>query len=67
MAHAVDSQSSALISECKPRLEREIVKRVLTKRLEPVVGEVVEFEALPAALEAMCDRKTVGRTIVELY
>ncbi len=49
------------------RITKEIVDRVIAKRIKPVIGKIVEFDALPAALEAMRDRKTVGRTIVKLY
>lgn len=45
---------------------REIVDRVVAKKLKPVIGKTVPFEALPAALDEMRDRKTVGRTIVML-
>ena len=48
------------------RITKEIVDGVIAKKLRPVVGQVVEFEALPAALESMRDRKTVGRVIVRL-
>src|SRR5262249_46682975 len=46
---------------------REIVDLVLAKKVRPVIGSVVGFEELPAAMEAMANRKTVGRTIVKLY
>jgi NADPH2:quinone reductase len=49
------------------RINKEIVDRVIAKRIKPVIGQIVEFDALPAALEAMRDRKTVGRTIIKLY
>ena len=49
------------------RITREIVERVLAKEIKPVVGQLVEFEALPAAIDAMANRQTVGRTIVKLY
>jgi NADPH2:quinone reductase len=49
------------------RIQREIVEGVLRKELRPVVGRVVEFEEIPAAVEAMANRETVGRTIVKLY
>jgi NADPH2:quinone reductase len=49
------------------RITREIVERVLAKQIRPVVGQLVEFEALPAAIDAMAKRQTVGRTIVKLY
>ncbi len=35
-------------------------------RVRPVVGDVVRFEDLPRALQAMADRETSGRTVVEL-
>jgi NADPH2:quinone reductase len=34
--------------------------------IRPVVGKVVPFEEIPRALEAFEERKTVGRTVVEL-
>lgn len=43
-----------------------IVDLVRAGTLHPVIGDVVAFEALPAALERMRDRKTTGRTIVRL-
>ncbi len=49
------------------RITKDIVERVIAKKIKPVIGRVVDFEELPAALEAMRDRKTVGRTIVRLY
>jgi len=47
-------------------IQREIVSLVLAKKLRPVVGQVVSFEEIPAALAAMRDRKTVGRTVARL-
>src|SRR5262245_6363383 len=49
------------------RITREIAELVLAKQVRPVIGRVVEFGDLPAALEAMANRETVGRTIVKLY
>jgi NADPH2:quinone reductase len=48
------------------RIMREIVDLVQAGKVRPVVGNVVSFEGLPAAMEAMANRQTVGRTIVEL-
>ena len=31
-----------------------------------VVGDVVAFEALPAAMAAMANRESVGRTIIQV-
>ena len=49
------------------RIMQEIVALVLAKHVKPVIGRVVAFEELPAAIEAMANRETVGRTIVKLY
>jgi NADPH:quinone reductase len=48
------------------QIMREIVDLVRAKRLRAVVGEVVGFDDVPAALTRMRDRKTVGRTIVRV-
>ena len=45
----------------------EIVELVRRKQVRPVIGRVVAFEDVPAAIEAMANRQTVGRTIVRLY
>ncbi len=45
---------------------REIVDLVLREEIRPVVGRVASFDELPAAMEAMARRDTVGRTIVQL-
>jgi NADPH2:quinone reductase len=49
------------------RITREIVELVLAKQVKPVIGRVVAFDDLPAAIEAMANRETMGRTIVKLY
>jgi NADPH:quinone reductase-like Zn-dependent oxidoreductase len=41
-----------------------IVDLVKRKRVKPVIGEVVGFEDLPAAITRMRDRQTTGRVIV---
>ena len=55
---------------CSDRLGAEImagiVDLVREKKVKPVIGEVVPFEALPDALERMRDRKTTGRVIITL-
>ncbi|MBW2270730.1 MAG: zinc-binding dehydrogenase [Deltaproteobacteria bacterium] len=43
-----------------------IVALVLERKIKPVIGRVVAFEELPAAMQAMANRETVGRTIVQL-
>jgi NADPH2:quinone reductase len=54
-------------NELGAEITRQIVDMVKAKRIRAVVGQVVEFDDIPAAIEAMADRKTVGRTIVKLY
>jgi NADPH2:quinone reductase len=53
--------------ELGEKMTREIVDLVLAKKVRPVIGRVVDFEEIPAAIEAMANRETVGRTIVKLY
>jgi NADPH2:quinone reductase len=49
--------------ELGARIAAEIVDLVLAGAVKPVVGKVVAFDALPAAMEAMANRETVGRVI----
>jgi NADPH2:quinone reductase len=49
------------------RIMREINALVLARRIEPVIGRVVDFDALPETLEALGQRETVGRSIVRLW
>jgi NADPH2:quinone reductase len=52
-------------------LGREINEGILelleAKRIKTVIGQLIEFEDIPAAIVAMANRETVGRTIVKLY
>jgi NADPH2:quinone reductase len=45
------------------RINREIVDLVLAGAVRPVIGQVVGFDDLPAAIERMANRGTVGRVI----
>ena len=45
---------------------REIVGLVLAQKIKPVIGRTIGFEEIPAAIEAMANRETVGRTVVLL-
>jgi NADPH:quinone reductase-like Zn-dependent oxidoreductase len=45
---------------------REVVTLVLAKKLRPVIGRVVAFEEIPAALTSMSNRQTIGRTVARL-
>ena len=46
---------------------REVVDLVVAQKIRAVVGDVVEFDAMPAAIQALAGRRTVGRTIVKLW
>jgi NADPH2:quinone reductase len=48
-------------------ITREVVAQVLAKKLRPVIGSVVAFEEIPAAIEALASRQTIGRTIARLW
>lgn len=52
-----------LPNELGCRIMDEIVSLVLSKKVRPVIGEVVDFLEIPAAIDAMARRNTVGRTI----
>jgi NADPH2:quinone reductase len=51
-------------SELGAQINREIVALVEQGAIKPVIGDVVDFDALPAAMEAMANRQSTGRTIV---
>lgn len=44
----------------------EIVDLYSAGAIRAVIGETVGFDAVPAAIDAMANRKTVGRTVVRL-
>ncbi len=46
------------------RIMSDIVALVLADKIKPVIGEVVDFDDVPAAITAMANRETVGRTVV---
>jgi NADPH2:quinone reductase len=48
------------------RIQSEIVERYRAGRIRAVVGEVVPFEELPRAIDALAARRTVGRVVVTL-
>jgi NADPH2:quinone reductase len=48
-------------------ITKGIVELVKAGHVKAVIGEVVEFEDIPAAITRMRDRQTVGRTIVKLF
>jgi NADPH2:quinone reductase len=48
------------------RIMREIVDLVRAQKVRAVVGRVIEFEDIPAEIEAMANRETTGRTVAVL-
>ena len=48
------------------RLHARVLELVATGQVRPVVGEETGFEGLPAALQRMADRQTVGRSVVHV-
>jgi NADPH:quinone reductase len=49
--------------ELGSRIMDEILSLISSKRVRPVIGHVVDFEEIPAAMDAMARRDTIGRTI----
>jgi NADPH2:quinone reductase len=45
-------------------IQAEIVERYLAGRIRAVVGDVVPFDELPRAIDALASRRTVGRVVV---
>jgi NADPH2:quinone reductase len=45
-------------------IQRSLVALLEAGRIRPVIGRTVSFAEVPAALDEMEDRKTVGRTVV---
>ncbi len=53
-------------TELGERIMREIVDLVVAGKVKPIVGRTVDFADIPAEMEAMANRETIGRTIVML-
>lgn len=48
------------------KIMREIVQLVVAKKIKPVIGRTIAFDDIPAEIEAMANRETIGRTVVLL-
>jgi NADPH2:quinone reductase len=48
------------------RINQQIVDLVLAGAIRPVVGAVVDFDDIPAALASMANRETVGRIVATM-
>ena len=51
-------------SELGASIMHEVVELVVAKKIKPVIGQVVGFDEIPSAIDAMARRATVGRTVV---
>jgi NADPH:quinone reductase-like Zn-dependent oxidoreductase len=54
-------------NELGAKATREIVELVRNGSVRPVIGKLIDFEDIPREIQALFDRKTVGRTIAKLY
>lgn len=48
------------------RITDSVVELVRAGRVRPVIGQRVGFDGIPDAITAMSERRTIGRTVVEL-
>jgi NADPH2:quinone reductase len=53
-------------SDVGTHIMRDIIDLVLAGKVRPIVGSTITFDEIPAAIEAMENRETVGRTVVML-
>jgi NADPH:quinone reductase len=53
--------------ELGAEITRSVVELVRAGRVRAVVGQVVEFDDVPAAITRMANRETVGRVVVKLW
>jgi hypothetical protein len=45
---------------------RDVISQYQSGAIKPVVGRAIDFDAIPAEIEAMANRETIGRTVVIL-
>jgi len=53
-------------AELGEKINREIVDLVVAGKVKPIVGRTIDFADIPAEIEAMANRETIGRTVVML-
>jgi NADPH2:quinone reductase len=53
-----------LSRELGEHITESVIRLVLEKKVHAVIGDVVGFDQLPMAIDAMANRRTTGRTIV---
>jgi len=49
------------------KITAEIVSLYQSGKIQPAIGNVVEFDAIPSEIQALFDRRTIGRSIAKLY
>jgi NADPH2:quinone reductase len=54
-------------NELGAKIMSEVVELVREGKVHAVTGKVVGFDEIPAEIQALFDRKTLGRTIVKLW
>ena len=52
--------------EVGDEIQDALLRHLAEGAIHPVIGKTVSFDDIPAALEAFEERKTIGRTVVEL-
>jgi NADPH2:quinone reductase len=53
-------------AELGRHIQAEVLDRYRSGRVKAVIGEVVAFDELPRAMNAMAERRTVGRVVVTI-
>jgi NADPH2:quinone reductase len=53
-------------AELGRQIMRDIIEQYDAGTIKPVIGRVIDFEQIPAEIEAMANRETIGRTVVVL-
>ena len=56
--HIPSSRSTCAVVPC--------ARTTLEHKIKPVIGQTIGFDDIPVAIQAMADRRTIGRTIVLL-
>ena len=54
-------------NELGAKIMSEVVEWARKGSVKAVIGKVADFDAIPGEIQALFDRKTVGRTIVRLW
>ena len=63
---ALPQESRGLLERAGAEIHANILAGVRAGKLAAVIGQTARFEQIPAAIDAMGNRATVGRTVVLL-